>query len=206
MPAVSVYEFAQKIRSYVSINLGHSKWFIHKIIVVYSTRSKATKFGYKVIPLFVGAMATDENGKATHCRINFDDLCIITGGYSTGPTLPYIKVSTTAKEHRAIFDQGVTCLHIECNKKGSYNGNPFLYHHTEQIECTAKLDKLNATVVDKIKERLAKNNTDLMHKMELQFQELIELDDEDDYDDEPKQLDVDDMSYEYSDIEGGYKN
>ena len=43
-----------------------------------------------------------------------------------------------------------------------------------------------------------------MAKMELQFRELIEVDD-DDYD-EPKQLDVDDMSYEYSDIEGGYKN
>ena len=206
MPAINVFEFAQKISQYVSDNLNHKEWHIDKVIAVYSTRSKATKFGYKVVPLFAGAIATDENGKATHCRINFNNVCIITGGYSTGPTLPYIKVSTTAKEHRAIFDKGVTCLHIECNKKGSYNGNPFFYHHTEQVECTAKLDQLNAKVIEKIKKRLEENNTDRMHKMELQFKELIELDDDDDDDDEPKQLDVDDMSYEYSDIEGGYKD
>ena len=204
MPAISVYEFAQRISQYVSDNLNHKEWHIDKIIAVYSTRSKETKFGYKVVPLFAGAIATDEHGKATHCRINFDDLCIIFGGYSSGPYLPYISVSTSAKkEHRTIFENGVTVLHIECTKKGSYNGNPFFYHHTESIKATDKLNQLNENVIAKIKERLKDNNTDRMHKMDVQFRELIELDDDDD---EPKQLDVDDMSYEYSDIEGGYKD
>ena len=51
MPAISVYEFAQKVKQYVAINHGQPKWIIHKIIAVYSTRSKSTKFGYKVVPL-----------------------------------------------------------------------------------------------------------------------------------------------------------
>ena len=176
MPAITVFEFAQKVKQYVAINQGHSKWMIHKIIAVYSTRSKATKFGYKVVPLFAGVIATDENGNATHCRINFDDLCLLVGGYSDGAHLPYISVSTTAKEHRAIFDNGITCLHIECMKTGNYNGNPYVRHHTVNIESTDKLNKLNETVIGKIKERLAENNTERMHKMELQFQELIDED------------------------------
>lgn len=204
MPALNVFEFAQRIKEYVVKDLGHDKWYINKIIAVYSTRSKNTKYGYKVVPLFAGAIAIDENGNGTHCRINFDDLCIIFGGYSSGPYLPYISVSTSAKkEHRTIFENGVTVLHIECTKKGSYNGNPFFYHHTESIKATDKLNQLNENVIAKIKERLKDNNTDRMHKMDVQFRELIELDDDDD---EPKQLDVDDMSYEYSDIEGGYKD
>ena len=205
MPAISVFEFAQRIQEYVVKDLGHDKWFINKIIAVYSTRSKNTKYGYKVVPLFAGAIAIDENGNGTRCRINFDDLCIIFGGYSSGPYLPYISVSTTAKEHRSIFDEGVTVLHIECLKKGSFNGHPCVKHHTESIKATDKLNQLNERVIGKIKERLKENNTDRMAKMEVQFRELIELDD-DDYDDEPKQLDVDDMSYEYSDIEGGYRD
>ena len=204
MPALSVFEFAQRIQEYVTKDLGHNKWFINKIIAVYSTRSKNIKYGYKVVPLFAGAIAIDENGNATHCRINFDDLCLLVGGYSGGAHLPYVKVSTTAKEHRGIFDEGVTVLHIECLKKGSYNGHPCVKHHTESIKATDKLNQLNERVIGKIKERLKDNNTDRMAKMEVQFRELIELDD-DDYD-EPKQLDVDDMSYEYSDIEGGYRD
>ena len=204
MPALNVFEFAQRIQEYVTKDLGHDKWFINKIVAVYSTRSKNTKYGYKVVPLFAGAIAIDENGNGTRCRINFDDLCIIFGGYSSGPYLPYISVSTTAKEHRSIFDEGVTVLHIECLKKGSFNGHPCVKHHTESIKATDKLNQLNERVIGKIKERLKDNNTDRMAKMEVQFRELIELDD-DDYG-EPKQLDVDDMSYEYSDIEGGYRD
>ena len=204
MPALSVFEFAQRIQEYVVKDLGHDKWFINKIIAVYSTRSKNIKYGYKVVPLFAGAIAIDENGNATHCRINFDDLCLLVGGSSGGAHLPYVKVSTTAKEHRDIFDEGVTVLHIECLKKGSYNGHPCVKHHTESIKATDKLNQLNERVIGKIKERLKDNNTDRMAKMEVQFRELIELDD-DDYG-EPKQLDVDDMSYEYSDIEGGYRD
>ena len=176
MPALNVFEFAQRIKEYVVKDLGHDKWYINKIIAVYSTRSKNTKYGYKVVPLFAGAIAIDENGNGTHCRINFDELCIIFGGYSTGPYLPYISVSTTAKEHRSIFDEGVTVLHIECLKKGSFNGHPCVKHHTESIKATDKLNQLNETVIGKIKERLAENNTERMHKMELQFQELIDED------------------------------
>ena len=176
MPAISVYEFAQKAKQYIAINLNHPKWIIHKIIVVYSTRSKSTKFGYKVIPLYAGAIATDENGNATHCRINFDDLCILVGGYSDGSHLPYISVSTGAKEHRAIFDSGITCLDIECFKPEKYNGRPYYNHHTKNIEATDKLNKLNETIISKIKERLAEYNTDHMAKMELQFRELIDED------------------------------
>ena len=204
MPALNVFEFAQRIQEYVTKDLGHPKWSIAKIVAVYSTRSKNTKFGYKVAPLFAGAIATDENGNGTHCRINFDDLCKLMAPIGWGHIVPYISVSTTAKEHRAIFDEGVTVLHIECTKKGSYNGHPYVKHHTESIKATDKLNQLNETVIGKIKEHIKDNNTDRMAKMELQFRELIEVDD-DDYD-EPKQLDVDDMSYEYSDIEGGYRD
>lgn len=205
MPAITVFEFAQRIKDYVHNTLGHNKWYITKVIATYSTRSKLTKYGYKVIPLFAGAIAKDEHGKFTHCRINFDELCAIIGGYSDGFHLPYITVSTNAKESRTIFEKGVTCLHIECTKKGNYNGHPYVKHHTDCIECTPKLDKLNTSVIGKINERLSIYNTSNMRQMELQFKELIECDDIDD-DDEPKQLDVDDMSYEYSDIEGGYKD
>ena len=61
-------------------------------------------------------------------------------------------------------------------KTGNYNGNPYVRHHTENIESTDKLNKLNETVIGKIQERLAENNTDRMHKMELQFRELIDED------------------------------
>ena len=64
MPALNVFEFAQRIQEYVTKDLGHPKWSIAKIVAVYSTRSKNTKFGYKVAPLFAGAIATDENGDA----------------------------------------------------------------------------------------------------------------------------------------------
>ena len=167
MPAISVFEFAQKIKEYVT--LSHPNWFIDKIIAIYSTRSKNTKFGYKVVPLFAGAIARDENGKATNCRVNFDDLCTIIGAH-----LPYISVSTTAKEPRIIFDKGVTCLHIECTKKGNYNGHSYVKHHTECLESTEKLNKLNETIIAKIKERLEENNTDRKAKMEVQFHELLE--------------------------------
>ena len=60
MPALNVFEFAQRIQEYVTKDLGHPKWSIAKIVAVYSTRSKNTKFGYKVAPLFAGAIATDD--------------------------------------------------------------------------------------------------------------------------------------------------
>ena len=171
MPAISVYEFAQRISQYVSDNLNHKEWVIHKIIAVYSTRSKETKFGYKVVPLFAGAIASDETRKVTNCRINFEELCKIIDS-----PLPYISVSTNAKEHRAIFGNGVTCLHIECNKKGTFNEHPYFMHHTECIENTEKLTKLNDKIVASIKEHLAENLTDRALKMEAQFQELINVD------------------------------
>ena len=171
MPALNVFEFAQRIKEYVAQDLGHNKWFIEKIIAVYSTRSKKTKYGYKVMPLFAGAIATDENGNGTHCRINFDDLCTLV---DAPHQLPYISVSTTAKEHRAIFDEGVTVLHIECTKKGQHNGYPYVRHHTECLESTEKLTKLNESIIDKIQERLEQNNSDRAVKMEVQFHELLE--------------------------------
>ena len=169
MPALNVFEFAQRIQEYVTKDLGHPKWSIAKIVAVYSTRSKNTKFGYKVAPLFAGAIATDENGNGTHCRINFDDLCTLVGS-----ELLYISVSTTAKESRTIFDKGFTCLHIECTKKGNYNGHSYVKHHTECLESTEKLNKLNETIIAKIKERLEENNTDRKAKMEVQFHEMLE--------------------------------
>ena len=205
MPAISVYEFAQRISQYVSDNLNHKEWHIDKIIAVYSTRSKETKFGYKVVPLFAGAIATDEHGKATHCRINFDDLCTIVGDYSGGSHLPYISVSTGAKEHRTIFSDGVTCLHIECNKKGTYNGHPYVKHHTEQLKSTDKLNALNGKVIEKIKKRLEANNTDRMRKMELQFNEILELSDDCGEESEPEDYDYSDNVSVSCDI-GGYKD
>lgn len=207
MPAITVFEFAQRIKDYVHNTLGHNQWYITEIIAPYSTRSKFIAYGYKVIPLFAGAIAKDENGKFTNCRINFDDLCTIVGGSPGGAHLPYINVYPKDYVNLGIFDKGVTVLHIDCSKMRHHKdtGSPYYKHETKQHECTPKLDKLNTSVIGKINERLSIYNTSNMRQMELQFKELIECDDIDD-DDEPKQLDVDDMSYEYSDIEGGYKD
>ena len=167
MPAISVFEFAQKVKEYVTLN--HPKWFIDKIIAVYSTRLKPITCGYKVIPLFAGAIARDEDGKFTHCRINFDDLCTIVGAH-----LPYIKVYLKDTVNRNILVDGVTVLHIDCSKIRYHNEREYYNHETKSTKATDKLTKLNETIMDKIKERLEVYNTDRAVKMEVQFHELLE--------------------------------
>ena len=176
MPAIKVFEFAQRIKDYVRIGLNHTNWIVDSILVFYSTRSKQTKFGYKVVPLYVGVVAYDTaENRTTNCRIQFDDLCTIVAP-STGHSIPYISVSTGAKDNRAIFDTGITYLKIDCTKTGTYNGYPCIKHFTVRADNKPHFDKLNETVIGKIKERLEIYNTDRMHKMELQFQELIDED------------------------------
>ena len=177
MPAVNVFDFTEKIKDYVRSSLNHNDWFINSILVVYSTRSKATKYGYKVTPLYVGVIAKDmTNNRATNCRIQFDELCKILDPISYGSIVPYINVSTGAKEHRAIFDTGVTCLKIECLKTGTFNDRPYVKHHTERLDNKPFFDKLNASVLDNIKERLANNNNADMKQMEMQFRAIIDDD------------------------------
>lgn len=179
MPAIKVFEFAQKIKDYVHNALNHKDWYINSILVFYSTRSKATKYGYKVTPFYVGVTAKDlTNNCGTNCRIQFDELCKILDPISSGSIVPYISVSTGAKEHRAIFDTGVTYLKIECLKTGTYNDHPYVKHHTERVDNKPQFDKLNASVLEKIKERLANNHNADMKQMEMQFRELIDFDDE----------------------------
>ena len=176
MPALKVFEFAQRIKDYVRINLNHSNWIVNSILVFYSTRSKQTQFGYKVVPLYVGVIAYDtKENCATNCRIQFDDLCTIVSP-STGHSIPYISVSTSDKKDRSIFDTGVTYLKIDCTKTGEYNGHPWIKHSTVRADSKPHFDKLNATVIEKIKERLEVYNTDRMAKMEVQFRELIDDD------------------------------
>ena len=118
MPAIKVFEFAQRIKDYVRIGLNHTNWIVDSILVFYSTRSKQTKFGYKVVPLYVGVIAYDTaENRTTNCRIQFDDLCTIVAP-STGHSIPYISVSTGAKDNRAIFETGITYLKIDCAKTG----------------------------------------------------------------------------------------
>ena len=106
MPAIKVFDFAQRIKDYVRIGLSHTNWIVDSILVFYSTRSKQTKFGYKVVPLYVGVVAYDTaENRTTNCRIQFDDLCTIVAP-STGHSIPYISVSTGAKDNRTIFDRG----------------------------------------------------------------------------------------------------
>ena len=69
---------------------------------------------------------------------------------------------------------GITYLKIDCTKTGTYNGHPYIKHFTVRADTKPHFDKLNETVIGKIKERLEIYNTDRMAKMELQFQELID--------------------------------
>ena len=174
MPAIKVFEFAQKIKDYVRIGLNHTTWIVDSILVFYSTRSKQTKFGYKVVPLYVGVIAYDTaENRTTNCRINFDDLCTIVAP-STGHSIPYISVYTGANNNREIFDTGITYLKIDCTKTGTYKGHPCVNHSTVRVDNKPHFDKLNETVIGKIKERLEIYNTDRMHEMELHFKELID--------------------------------
>ncbi len=173
MPAIKVYELTQMIKEFVLKE--HPNWFIDSILVVYSTRSKATKFGYKVTPLYIGVIAKDrKENRAVNCRIQFDALCELMAPIGWGHIVPYISVSTSAKENRAIFDTGVTYLKIECNKTGSYNGRSYVKHHTERADNKPFFDKLNETVLQTIKERLETNHNADMKDMETQFKELLE--------------------------------
>lgn len=206
MPAVSVFEFAQKVKQYVAVDLDHSDWFITNLRVVYSTRSKPTKFGYKVVPLCVCVLGRDAGNLIVSCRINFDELCKIVGGYTGGSHLPYVSVSTSAKEHRAIFDTGVTTLDIVCTKTGNYKGYPTIKHYTIRMDSTDTMNALNAKVIDKIKKRLEENNTERMRKMELQFRELLEINDDEVGDDsQPEDYDYSDNVSVSCDV-GGYKD
>ena len=205
MPAVRVYEFARKVKQYVAVDLDHSDWFITNLRVVYSTRSKPTKFGYKVVPLCVCVLGRDANRRNVKCRIEFDELCKIVGGYVGGSHLPYLEVSTSTKD-RGIFDTGVTSLDIACTQTGNYKGYPTIKHHTIRMDSTDKLNALNETVINKIKERLEENNTDRMRTMELQFRELLEIDDDEVGDDsQPEDYDYSDNVSVSCDV-GGYRD
>ena len=205
MPALKVYDFTQRIKQYVRDT--HDDWFVIKILVVYSTRSKPTKYGYKVTPLYVGVIAKDRsNDHATNCRIQFDELCKIFYPLSYTSIVPYINVSTGAKEHRNIFDTGVTCLHIECTKTGTYNDRPYVKHHTERVDNKPFFDKLNDSVLSTIKERLAEQHNADMKQMETQYHELLDFPD-DDYceEDHPDNYDYNDCMSITTTV-GGYKD
>ena len=174
MPVINVFDFAERIKQYVHDDLGHKNWFVNNILVFYSTRSKQTRYGYKVAPLYVGVIARDTTvGRVLNCRIHFDELCTIVSP-NTGNSIPYLNVSTSAKEHRAIFETGVTYLDIECTKIGKYNDRPYVKHHTIRADSKPHFDKLNATVIEKIKERLEIYNTSNMTEMQAQYNELID--------------------------------
>ena len=205
MPAVSVFEFAQKVKQYVAVDLDHSDWFITNLRVVYSTRVKPNKFGYMVVPLCVCVLGRDADKRIVKCRIEFDELCKIVGGYAGGSHLPYLKVSTSADD-RDIFDTGVTSLDIACTKTGNYNGYPTIKHKTIRMDSTDKMNALNAKVINKIQKRLEENNTDHMRKMELQFRELLEIDDDEVGDEsQPEDYDYSDNVSVSCDV-GGYKD
>ena len=177
MPAIKVFDFTQKIKDYVRNVLNHKDWYINSILVFYSTRSKATKFGYKVTPFYVGVTAKDlTNNCGTNCRIQFDEICKIIDPISCCSIVPYISVSTSNKNDRSIFDTGVTYLKIDCTKTGIYNGSPWVKHSTVRVDNKPHFDKLNASVLENIKERLANNHNADMKEMETQFRELLEDD------------------------------
>ena len=68
MPAIKVFDFAEKIKEYVRIKLSHTNWIVDSILVFYSTRSKQTKFGYKVVPLYVGVIIIMARGSGVPNR------------------------------------------------------------------------------------------------------------------------------------------
>ena len=197
MPAISVFNLAQRIKEHVCKE--HESWIIDTILVFYSTRSKPTKFGYKVAPLYIGVIAKDiKENRATNCRIQFDELCKIITTLGWKNIIPYISVSTGTKEHRAIFDTGVTYLKIECHKTGSFNGHPYIRHHTERLDNKPHFDRLNETVLQNIKDRLESNHNADMKDLQTQFNDLISFDD--------CEADINSMDYGLDNVEGGYRD
>ena len=205
MPAINVFDFTQKIKNYVGN--AHKDWSINSILVFYSTRSKPTPFGYKVTPLYVGVTAKDMTKNCgTNCRIKFDELCKILDPISCCSIVPYIIVSTGAKEHRAIFDTGVTYLKIECTKSGSYKGHPYVRHHTERIDIKPHFERLNESVLQTIKERLKEHHQSDMKQMNSQFREIIAFDyDDDDHEMQPEDYDYNKCISVSCDV-GGYRD
>ena len=152
MPAIKVFDFAQKVKEYVHDVLQHTSWKVITVVVVYSTRVKQTKFGYKVIPLEVGVIASIPKAKEPmKCRIKFSDLCNMFGCDSY--SFPYISVSNNKDNTRNIFDEGFTYLSIDCSKENNYKGYPCYSHKTASIN-NERLAKLNKDVLETINERL----------------------------------------------------
>lgn len=162
MPAIKVFDFAQKVKEYVHDILQHTSWKVITVVVVYSTRVKQTKFGYKVIPLEVGVIATDTGAnrqgapipkakEPIKCRIKFSEICNMFGCDSY--SFPYISVSNNKDNTRTIFDEGFTYLSIDCSKENNYKGYPCYSHKTASIN-NERLAKLNKDVLETINERL----------------------------------------------------
>ena len=152
MPAIKVFDFAQKVKEYVHDVLQHTSWKVITVVVVYSTRVKQTKFGYKVIPLEVGVIASIPKAKEPmKCRIKFSELCNMFGCDSY--SFPYISVSNNKDKTRNIFDEGFTYLSIDCSKENNYKGYPCYSHKTASIN-NERLAKLNKDVLETINERL----------------------------------------------------
>ena len=152
MPAIKVFDFAQKVKEYVHDVLQHTSWKVITVVVVYSTRVKQTKFGYKVIPLEVGVIASIPKAKEPmKCRIKFSEICNMFGCDSY--SFPYISVSNNKDKTRNIFDEGFTYLSIDCSKENNYKGYPCYSHKTASIN-NERLAKLNKDVLETINERL----------------------------------------------------
>ena len=152
MPAIKVFDFAQKVKEYVHDVLQHTSWKVITVVVVYSTRVKQTKFGYKVIPLEVGVIASIPKAKEPmKCRIKFSEICNMFGCDSY--SFPYISVSNNKDNTRTIFDEGFTYLSIDCSKENNYKGYPCYSHKTASIN-NERLAKLNKDVLETINERL----------------------------------------------------
>ena len=152
MQAIKVFDFAQKVKEYVHDVLQHTSWKVITVVVVYSTRVKQTKFGYKVIPLEVGVIASIPKAKEPmKCRIKFSELCNMFGCDSY--SFPYISVSNNKDNTRNIFDEGFTYLSIDCSKENNYKGYPCYSHKTASIN-NERLTKLNKDVLETINDRL----------------------------------------------------
>ena len=152
MPVTRVFDFAQKVKEYVHDVLQHTSWKVITVVVVYSTRVKQTKFGYKVIPLEVGVIASIPKAKEPmKCRIKFSEICNMFGCDSY--SFPYISVSNNKDNTRNIFDEGFTYLSIDCSKENNYKGYPCYSHKTASIN-NERLTKLNKDVLETINDRL----------------------------------------------------
>ena len=152
MTVTRVFDFAQKVKEYVHDVLQHTSWKVITVVVIYSTRVKQTKFGYKVIPLEVGVIASIPKAKEPmKCRIKFSEICNMFGCDSY--SFPYISVSNNKDDTRNIFDEGFTYLSIDCSKENNYKGYPCYSHKTASIN-NERLTKLNKDVLETINERL----------------------------------------------------